>query len=80
MTNHSFATAVNCLDGRVQQPVIAYLTRGRGVAFVDMITEPGPNAIPAANTDAAWVESIRARVRVSVERHGSRHVAVVERQ
>jgi carbonic anhydrase len=73
----TFCTVVNCMDGRVQLPVIRYLTDRFGVAFVDSVTEAGPVrclADPAA-TDAK--ASILRRVGVSVDAHGSRTVAVV---
>jgi len=38
-----FCTAVNCMDGRVQLPVINYLKERFSANYVDMITEPGPN-------------------------------------
>ena len=33
----SFCTAVTCIDGRVQLPVIHYLTRRFHVEFVDIV-------------------------------------------
>ena len=73
----SFCTAINCMDGRIQLPVIAFLTRRFAVEHVDMITEPGPNRILARQTDASLIESILDRIRISVERHGSVGIAVV---
>jgi len=72
-----FATAINCMDGRVQVPVIEYMRKTYHADYVDMITEAGPNKILAENSDKAKVESIKARARISVERHGSRLIAVV---
>ncbi len=74
----SFATAVNCMDGRTQEPVIAYLKRRCGVEYVDAVTEPGPVRILAeAGADDEAVASILRRVEVSVGTHGSTCVAVV---
>ncbi len=36
-----FVTAINCMDGRVQIPVIEYLKNNYGINYVDMITAPG---------------------------------------
>jgi hypothetical protein len=72
-----FCTAVNCMDGRVQLPVIHYLKDRFGVEFVDTVSEPGPNAILALGADRSAVESILRRVRISVERHKSAGIAVV---
>lgn len=73
----SFCTAVNCMDGRVQLPVIAYLMNRYEVLYVDQVTEPGPIASLACPGDPEIAASILRRVAVSVDRHGSRVVAVV---
>jgi hypothetical protein len=65
------------MDGRVQLPVIRYLSRRFHAEHVDSVTEPGPNAILARRTDAAAVEAIERRVRISIERHKSVGIAVV---
>ena len=77
MAQGTFVTAINCMDGRVQLPVIEFLKKKYHVDFVDMITEPGPIKILAENSDPVLVESIRSRVQISHEKHGSRVVAVV---
>jgi len=77
MNNKKFATAINCMDGRVQMPVIEFLKRKYGVDYVDMITEPGPNRILAENINGLIIESIRRRVEISILKHNSRLVAVV---
>ena len=46
-----FATAINCMDGRTQIPVIEWLKKEYGVDYVNMINEPGPNKILAENRD-----------------------------
>ncbi len=72
-----FATAINCMDGRTQLPVIEYLKGRFGVEYVDAVTEPGPNRILAEDTDEAAVASILRRVDISVHKHGSGAVAIV---
>jgi len=42
MLHKRFATAINCMDGRTQEPVITWIKKNYHVDFVDMITEPGP--------------------------------------
>jgi len=71
-----FCTAVNCMDGRVQLPVIRYLQSRFNVDYVDSVTEPGPNLILAKRKDEDVVQSILRRVRVSVERHSSVAIAL----
>ncbi len=77
MAEGTFVTAINCMDGRVQLPVIEYLKNKFGVDYVDMITEPGPIKYLAENNDKTTIESIRKRVEISAVKHGSKVVAIV---
>ncbi len=77
ISHGTFATAINCMDGRAQLPVIAYLKSKYGVDYVDAITEPGPNRILAGNRDQIDLDSIRRRLEISVMKHGSKHVVIV---
>ncbi|HHJ51833.1 MAG TPA: hypothetical protein ENJ89_01450 [Caldithrix abyssi] len=73
----NFCTAINCMDGRVQLPVIDYLKKRFGVAYVDAITEAGPNRIVAEQTNKALLQSIYNRVDISIENHNSVGIAIV---
>jgi len=73
----SFCTVINCMDGRVQLPVIKYLQKVFRVKHVDTITEAGPNLILATRADAALVQGILRRVSISIEKHRSVGIAVV---
>jgi len=73
----SFCTAINCMDGRTQLPVNEYMRKRYGVDYVDTITEPGPIRILAGEGDTVLLESIFARVAISVEKHGSQAICVV---
>lgn len=73
----SFCSVVNCMDGRVQLPVIRYLQERFGVEYVDTVTEPGPNLILSDQADAAAIQSILRRLQISVEHHHSVGIAVV---
>ena len=71
-----FCTVINCMDGRVQLPVIDHL-RGRfGAEYVDVVTEAGPVGILSSQSGSGTAESIFARVDVSVEKHLSNGIAV----
>jgi len=72
-----FGTAINCMDGRTQIPVIEWMRKRYRVSYVDMITEPGVDAVLAENDDTRTIESIKRKVRISNEKHGSRLIAVV---
>ena len=76
MTNNIFATAINCMDGRVQVPVIDWLRRQYGADYVDMITEPGPERLLAEGKDLMASASIHRRLEISVNRHNSKLVAI----
>ena len=76
MGDCSFATAINCMDGRVQEPVASWIKDHFKVDYVDEITDPGPDRLLAGH-DPVACEAIRRRLVISVEKHGSRVVAVV---
>ncbi len=77
MPKGKFVTAINCMDGRTQLPVNEFLRQKYNADYVDTITEPGPNKIIAENKDVQTILSIRKRVEISVEKHGSRIIAIV---
>jgi hypothetical protein len=80
MNNHvsaSFATVINCMDGRTQLPVIDYMKTKFNVDYVDVITEPGPVKMIAEQRSVFQVHSIQQRVMISQEKHGSKHLALV---
>ncbi|MHC4511070.1 MAG: carbonic anhydrase [Planctomycetota bacterium] len=72
-----FCTAINCMDGRAQVPVIRYLQKRFDAEYVDIVSEPGPNRILAAGQDTVTIASIERRVQLSVQRHQSVGVAVI---
>ena len=72
-----FATAINCIDGRVQKPVADYMQKSFSVDYVDMITEPGPNKILSKGKDINIIESLKKKVGISVKKHNSQIIAVV---
>ncbi len=72
----SFCTAINCMDGRVQLPVIPFLQDYFKAEFVDSITEPGPVRVLAKTTDLMVLNSIITRVDISVKQHGSGGIAI----
>jgi hypothetical protein len=72
-----FVTTINCIDGRVQLPVIKYLMEETGADYIDIITEPGPNKILSENIAVSTVTSIRNRVAVSVDKHLSELIAII---
>ena len=73
----SFGTAINCMDGRTQIPVNAYLRQQLEVDYIDTVTEAGPVRILAEEPESALTASILDRVRISTDKHGSKCVALV---
>ncbi len=72
-----FCTVVNCIDGRVQLPVIRHLQIRFNVEHVDSVTEPGANLVLASHADQASVQSILKRVGISVKKHASVGIVLV---
>ena len=72
-----FCTVINCMDGRVQLPVISYLQKRFDAEHVDSITEAGPNLILSERRNTFAVQAILDKLRISIEKHGSVGVAIV---
>ena len=70
-------SVINCMDGRVQLPVISYLQKRFNAEYVDTITEAGPNLILSEERNSASGQAILERLRISIEKHNSVGVAVV---
>jgi hypothetical protein len=73
----TFATVLNCMDGRAQRPVTEYLCHRFGVDCVDTITEAGIVRFLGDRPDAPETLSALAKIRISTGRHGSTQIAVV---
>ncbi len=67
-----FATAINCIDGRVQSPVIKFIRSSYHIDYVDMITTPGADKLLSKGKDAREIKSVRKKVRMSCKKHDSR--------
>ncbi|WP_448590116.1 carbonic anhydrase [Thermodesulfobium sp.] len=72
-----FASAVNCMDGRTQEPVISWIKAKYGVKYVDMITEAGPIKVISENSNSCLINSIKERLNISINVHGSKLIAIV---
>jgi hypothetical protein len=72
-----FGTAINCIDGRTQEPVIDFMKHKYGIDGVDMITFPGVDGIMSSSGFSDEIALIRKAVSISVEKHGSRIIAVI---
>src|SRR5262249_51161992 len=75
MGSGTFATVVNCIDGRAQGPVSDWIKINCQASFVDTITTPGPDKLLSSGPHAK-VDHIREAVTVSVNAHKSQAVVV----
>jgi hypothetical protein len=76
MSHGTFVTSIHCMDGRIQLPIIEFLKQKYAVNYIDTITEPGPNKILADNNDNNTCTSLNNRVDISVNKHGSKIIAI----
>lgn len=77
MSEKRFVTAINCMDGRVQDCVNRWLKNLYRADYVDVITAPGPVKILAAGGPEFMMNSIKRCLAVSTEKHRSPAVAIV---
>lgn len=77
MMDFRFGTAINCIDGRTQEPVIDYMKQKYNIDGVDMVTFPGVDGVISNRENSDEITFIRNAVSVSIEKHRSRIIAVV---
>ena len=70
--NFKFATAINCIDGRVQAAVAEFIKNSYNVDYVDMITVPGPDKLLSEYKNIHEIESIKSKMLVSCSKHDSK--------
>lgn len=70
-----FATAINCIDGRAQIPVIEWVKLQFTVDFVDTITSPGADGALARGYPQS-VQDILGKVRLSRSVHNPKVIVV----
>jgi hypothetical protein len=75
MDRGTFAVAVSCIDGRVHEPLLAWVRERTGVDHVDLVTEPGPDAA-LADCPTGACDAIRARLSVSLQAHHPNAVVI----
>ena len=75
MAQGTFATAINCIDGRAQAPVTEWVRANTRADFVDTVTSPGPDHLLTHATPER-LDLLRKMVEISVNAHGSQTVAI----
>ena len=68
------ATCLNCMDGRVQLPVLTWIKTNYPVDFVDVITEAGMDGVLAKQED---ISEVLRSIKVSVNLNKSTRLFVV---
>ena len=68
------ATCLNCMDGRVQLPVLTWIKANYPVDFVDVITEAGMDAVLAKQED---ISEVLRSIKVSVNLNKSTRLFIV---
>ncbi len=78
----TFATAINCMDGRVQEPATFFMREQTGTAYIDAITGPGmvKKVVNAAAGDKVELDRIRTALYVSLHKHKIEGVGVFAHQ
>ncbi|MEZ5070023.1 MAG: carbonic anhydrase [Bacteroidales bacterium] len=70
-------TLINCMDGRVQYPVMDYLKKNFEIDFFDAANEAGPIKILTERTDKCRLFSLKEQIATSLEDNGSRFLVLV---
>lgn len=68
------ATTLNCMDGRVQLPVIEWIKKHAPIDFVDVITEAGMNGVLARQEN---IDEIIRSINISVNLNKSSQLFIV---
>jgi len=77
MMNFRFGTAINCIDGRTQEPVIDFMKQKYNIDGVDMVTFPGVDGVISNRENSNKMAIIRNAVSISIEKHLSGIIAIV---
>lgn len=70
VSNERFATAITCIDGRVQRPVSDWVKLHVNVDHVDLVTEPGPDRVLSSGPKN-MIDEVLRKVAFSVRHHFS---------
>ncbi|MDX2431111.1 MAG: hypothetical protein QNK35_09270 [Bacteroides sp.] len=77
MEHKNVGTVINCIDGRIQYPVLDFLKKNYEMDYFDSLTEAGPLKILTERTDKCRLFSLKEQISTSLEENGSRFIALV---
>lgn len=72
----AFFTVVGCMDGRIQRPVANFGREKFKAEYPDTITEVGMAGLIVNNPDPSFVESLKNKLLISMEKHHSKGIIV----
>jgi len=75
MADGKFGTAINCIDGRTQNPVSQWIKENYSVDYVDTVTEPGSDKV-LLEVDFDKIEHIKSKVLISIKDHNSSLIVI----
>lgn len=75
MQNGKFGTCLNCIDGRIQLPVIQWIKEHYSIDFVDMITEAGIDGVLSDKN--SYILPILNKINISLKTHMSKIIFIV---
>jgi len=70
-------TVINCIDGRVQYPVMNFLKKNYILTYFDAVTQAEPLKVLTEREDKCRLLSLKEQIRISLEVNGSKFIAVV---
>ena len=70
-------TVINCIDGRVQYPVMDFLKRSYNLTYFDAVTQAGPLKTLTERGDKCILLSLKEQITTSLSVNGSKFIAVV---
>lgn len=70
-----FGTALNCIDGRTQIPIIQWLKENFSLDYIDLITEPGIDKVLSQGC-CEDIFRIQNNVMISISAHDSQLIAI----
>ena len=73
--NGKFTCCLNCIDGRIQLPVINWIKNNYDIEFVDMLTQPGMDGF-IANPDSD-LNDLLEKIHISLRVHDCQEIFLV---
>jgi hypothetical protein len=74
---NSFITVINCIDGRVQEPILKFSRKKFKADFVDTVTIPGPDKVLSQDKPVDKIRLVKDCTLLSLDKHKSKVVLIV---